>query len=404
MHARFIQLEFSDFDSFPEGGQTTSARQTRQVFGDEVALVGITCDDETPTGIWTRKVLDGTEHDFFALARVRPSSRKPLIPMRASAFLALRRYRRRILAHPCRHLLIRAPEVLMGLGDMPGHEICLHMPGVENPLKRSRYWYGRLLAERFQRLFLRRLGHVDVALAAADEESIRAFSEECARETSCPRIAQFPTRFDEQVFYPRDRITTRHHLQISSDAPVLVGVGRLNRFKGWALVIQAFVEFRYRFPEALLFILGEGEERAALQRQIADNALERHARLLGHCDQETVAAYMSAATFVVSGSSVEGWSTTLVEAIACEVPVCTTEFSSARELVQDGINGYVVTDRTPAGFSAALVDCLGLPREGLHRRACEISDLAVARLREALMHAWPAPFTKVSDVSRVAHV
>ncbi len=67
---------------------------------------------------------------------------------------------------------------------------------------------------------------------------------------------------------------------------------------------------------------------------------------------------------MVAGSLVEGWPTAIVEALACGKPVVTTEVSGARELVLDGRNGFVVTEREPERFARAMLDALSLPGAG----------------------------------------
>jgi len=50
------------------------------------------------------------------------------------------------------------------------------------------------------------------------------------------------------------------------------------------------------------------------------------------------------------GSQKEGWSTSLIEALACYKPIVTTKVSSAESIVNDGVNGYVVEQNDLPGF------------------------------------------------------
>ena len=84
------------------------------------------------------------------------------------------------------------------------------------------------------------------------------------------------------------------------------------------------------------------------------------------------------------GSMAEGWSTTLVEACACGVPCVVTAFSSAREMVKDGVNGYVVDTRDENAFAKRMLDALALERDKVSEYDKRFERLAVSHLREDL--------------------
>ena len=78
----------------------------------------------------------------------------------------------------------------------------------------------------------------------------------------------------------------------------------------------------------------------------------------------------------------EGWSTTLVEACACGVPCVVTDFSSAREMIKDNHNGYVVEGRDENVFSKRMIDALSLDRAKVAEYDKRFEKLAVSHLRE----------------------
>lgn len=92
MKVKFILFEPSDFEGYPTGGSGTFSKNVVELFGNEVALVGITTSKQDRVGIWTKKLISGKEFDYFPVRYVKKNySKKPLIPARLKWFLGLRK-------------------------------------------------------------------------------------------------------------------------------------------------------------------------------------------------------------------------------------------------------------------------------------------------------------------------
>lgn len=130
------------------------------------------------------------------------------------------------------------------------------------------------------------------------------------------------------------------------DGPVL-SVGRLVPGKGMDVVIDACA--RAGRP---LVIVGQGPERAALERQAA--ALQADVRFAGFVDQTELGAFYRDASVMVLASSSEGLPNVLLEAMAHARPVVATPCGSIPDLIDDGVNGLLV----PAGDAVALAEVL----------------------------------------------
>ena len=136
------------------------------------------------------------------------------------------------------------------------------------------------------------------------------------------------------------------------EPPVVLGVGRLTRQKDFATLLQAFALVRRRRP-ARLVILGEGEDRPALEALVAVLGLGADVALPGFRDNAM--AYMSRAALFVLSSAWEGLPTVLIEAMAAGARVVSTDCPSGpREILQDGRLGALV----PVGDAAALADAI----------------------------------------------
>ena len=62
----------------------------------------------------------------------------------------------------------------------------------------------------------------------------------------------------------------------------------------------------------------------------------------------------------IMGSYKEGWSTSLVEAVACACPCVVTDFSSASDMIEEGVNGWVIKNRNEDEFTRRMSDVLSL--------------------------------------------
>jgi glycosyltransferase involved in cell wall biosynthesis len=141
-------------------------------------------------------------------------------------------------------------------------------------------------------------------------------------------------------------------LGFSPDAFLIGAVGRLSEEKGFDVLINA-VQALIRGPEDVhLVILGEGEERAKLERLVAKLGLTDHVQLPGW--QTDVRGYFEAMDAFALSSRREGLPNVLLEAMALEVPVVATRVNGVPRLIQDGRNGLLVEPGDADALATAL--------------------------------------------------
>lgn len=139
------------------------------------------------------------------------------------------------------------------------------------------------------------------------------------------------------------------------DAPRVVHVGALTRRKGHHDLLTALGRLRDRAWHATF--VGEGEEEAALRRQVADLDLGGRITFAGH--QADVPALLAASDLVVLPSSREGAPLVLLEAMAVARPAVTTDIYGVPELYEGSDAGLLVPAGDPerlAGAVGALLD------------------------------------------------
>ncbi len=134
--------------------------------------------------------------------------------------------------------------------------------------------------------------------------------------------------------------------------PLILGMGRLNKAKDFATLVASFARLRSRCP-ARLMILGEGEERPALEALIKKLALSGDVTLPGFVANPY--PYLRQASVFVLSSAWEGLPTVLVEALALGSPIVSTNCPSGpSEILGDGGLGTLV----PVGDIDAMADAM----------------------------------------------
>jgi glycosyltransferase involved in cell wall biosynthesis len=113
-----------------------------------------------------------------------------------------------------------------------------------------------------------------------------------------------------------------------------------------------------KYPELIYLIVGgdspEGNIRERLEYQVKTLNLEENVRFLGAYPSEQLKVPLSAADLFVLATANEGWANVFLEAMACGLPVITTEVGGNKEVVNDPELGIVV----PFGNSEALLAAL----------------------------------------------
>lgn len=144
--------------------------------------------------------------------------------------------------------------------------------------------------------------------------------------------------------------------------PTFLLVGRLLRDKGVVEFAQASRLLRSKLPGARFQLLGpiDEENRTAISHGELDSWVDEGAvEYLGTTDD--VRPFIAAATAVVLPSYREGLPRSLLEASAMARPLIAADVPGCRQVVQDGLNGYLCAVRDPVSLAAAMERMAKLP-------------------------------------------
>jgi len=162
------------------------------------------------------------------------------------------------------------------------------------------------------------------------------------------------------VFNPMSKGDARVSLGIDQQTRLVLAVGRLVSKKGFAHLIRS-MGFLSDL-DALLYIVGDGPERTILQRAVQQEQHDK-AQLVGAQPRELVAKWMAASDVVVvpgvsDGHDVDSGPVVLMEALAMGRPVVASHVGMAPDLIEDDVNGYLLSSTSPESIASAVRDAI----------------------------------------------
>ena len=150
-------------------------------------------------------------------------------------------------------------------------------------------------------------------------------------------------------------------------------VGRISAVKGIDFLIDAFFEFTYIEPNSIFIIVGRGDDEKRLKSYAKKKAVRDRVLFLGEKRREELVKIYNCADVLVMGSLTEGNSGVLREALACGVPVVSTDLGDAKIILKNPLLGRVVSKRSPKLFAEAIKAVLSEDTETV-REACRIKS------------------------------
>jgi glycosyltransferase involved in cell wall biosynthesis len=195
---------------------------------------------------------------------------------------------------------------------------------------------------------------------------------------------------------PEERAELRRMLGIPEGAFVLLTASRLAAWKRVDRAIAALPEVTRAVPNALLLIVGDGEERERLERQARAAGVADRARFAGAVPQERVADYMRAADVFLAVADLSNVGNPLLEAMCCGLAAVAVDAGDTRDLVREGDTGRLAPSGEPGVIARAVA---GLAREpGTLRRLSE----GARRYAEEHFWSWEARLSaELDEVERL---
>jgi D-inositol-3-phosphate glycosyltransferase len=220
--------------------------------------------------------------------------------------------------------------------------------------------------------------HAEGELAAQADRLVAASVSEAKDlirlyHASRDRICVAQPGVDSRLFGPHDGAGLRRRLGLSATARVALFAGRLEPLKGAQILLDAAALLRAdaAFSDLAVVVAGDdsgdgakddrGGERRRLERHAVRIGLDGHVRFVGAVPHQQLAEYYAMADVCAVPSLTESFGMVALEAQALGTPVVAASVGGLREIVEDGVTGFLVEGHEPADYARAIADVLRDP-------------------------------------------
>ena len=166
---------------------------------------------------------------------------------------------------------------------------------------------------------------------------------------------------DESKCLLRQKVTSLGYSLPAMDKWILFA-GRLQKVKAPLRLLGTFDEYNKINKNACLLIVGDGNMRVDIERQIKKSGMQNKIFLIGAVNAQALAFFYKASDALLLASDSEtGSSCCVLEALGCGLPVISTDVGDVRNFIKNGFSGEVVNTFVPSDLAGAIEKVLNNP-------------------------------------------
>lgn len=381
---RITILDTGDISN-PVGGQATFCRAIAPHLAGQVTFWGALPNGVTQLRCAGTAEQGGTEVTTRSLARPRKAGVRRVVPDRIACLWGALLNRRKIMAESD-VIYVQSPELglpfIIGKRRVP---LVLHLHGAGNPANHARYVWARTKAGRaiYERVMKRVVREVDIVLSV-DARGVELATSWRDDSSSPPRLV--PSCYESGLYFLRPSGANEQ----VADVPLqrrIVFVGRLEEAKGVQRLIAALSSGTDTLEHVTLAVVGDGSYRSVLETAAASLPDSVTVEFLGWLGRDEVAAQLRMADLMVLPSAQEGLPISILECLACGVPVVACDVGDISVVVRDGENGYLLGGCETSSLASAMGAALARDwdSEAIAASVCQYGCEHVASLVRSLL-------------------
>jgi len=218
-------------------------------------------------------------------------------------------------------------------------------------------------------------------------------------------IGVVPCGVNLELFKPIDRKDARRQLHLEQEKNIILHVGRIDPLKGIDRLLTAIAYLKSRTGFKLIIIGGNDHFHPELQRLkwlSRDLGVQDLVMFAGRVPQEELPLYYNAADVSVVPSYHESFGLVALESLACGTPVVATKVGGLENIIEEGQNGYLVTNDVPHSMADKIELLLSKPDAGANSPRSirdSVTKYSWSNIADALIEEY-----KILYENRVAQV
>lgn len=172
------------------------------------------------------------------------------------------------------------------------------------------------------------------------------------------KIVVFPRGIDLSLFNPQNMKNEIRKKFGWQDKKILIMTRAFKPVYGIEYFLESLSLIIKEEPNCRAILVGSGPLEKRLKEIVREKKLDQFVSFAGFISHERLPAYLNSADIYISSSLSDGSSLSLMEAMACGLPVVVTDLPANREWIEDNVNGYLVPPKNIEVLASRIISLL----------------------------------------------
>jgi len=173
-------------------------------------------------------------------------------------------------------------------------------------------------------------------------------------------VSVIPNGFKTELFKPLDTWICRKKLNLPNDKYIILSIGNLVPVKGQTYLIQAIANIKNRKKDVLCIIIGSGQLKKTLEKQINGLGLNDNVTIIEGMPHHDIPVWINACDLFVLPSISEGNPTVMFECLSCGKPFIGTKVGGIPDIINSDNLGFLSESRNPSDLSEKIINAMSL--------------------------------------------